>query len=597
MATTPGALGRRYLPFIALAAVQVLLVAVAPSKVASRVETAGGRALSPGGAATVDANGNPVGADTGAVDASGNPVGAANGSVDASGNPVAAGPDATIPAGADMSHCAKSGKEIGPTYYMPKCKPVWHGGDNGGATMTGASATEVKFVFYRAKSDPQVDFLLSSQDLAASLQDSCQSAEAFYKYVNKRYEMYGRHLVSMEGGGANQGSTKSGNCKFPYFTGNCTLTPPDPPCERREARVIAAMKPAFVFASTADPAFFDELSKLHIVTMGGGATTAPPPQEYFTNAAPYYWDVFTSGTVAMDLLSEYVCKKLIGKPVKYAGVEVLHPSGSLTAPPRKFAINFPETNGDPTGKISADRFVKAISGGKCGKPGTVIEYPYQSDIGTAAQQSTNTVAQMKKDGITTAICYCDPIAPIFLSRALAAANYHPEILTSGTGLLDYDKLARLYEPTVWQNAFGPSLLQIQLPFDKSDAVLAWQDAGYAGQPDKTENLNFAYWNLMGNMIQNAGPRLTPENIQQGMFTAGPAGGWALTHDPHYPLIQYQAPDDYTGISDEREVWWCKSAVSTIDNEPGSYISVNGGQRYTAGQWLTADPKVFDQPCA
>jgi hypothetical protein len=299
----------------------------------------------------------------------------------------------------------------------------------------------------------------------------------------------------------------------------------------------------------------------------------------------------------MDMLADYACKKLVGKPVKYAGVDVLHPNGSLTPPVRKFGIGFPETNGDPTAKISADRFAKAISGGKCGKPGNVVEYPYQSDINTAAQQATNTTAQQKKDGITTLICFCDPIAPIFASRADAAAGYHPEILLPGTGLLDYDKLARLYEPTVWQNAFGPSELAIQLPFDRSDAALAWRDAGNPGLPDKTENLNFAYWNLMGAMIQNAGPRLTPDNIRQGMFTAGSAGGWALTHDPHYPLIHYQAPDKFTGYGDEREVWWCRSAISPIDNEPGAYISVNGGQRLTPGQWLSADPKVFDQPCA
>jgi hypothetical protein len=38
MATTPGALGRRYAPFLILAAVQVLLVAVVPSK-GTRVQT------------------------------------------------------------------------------------------------------------------------------------------------------------------------------------------------------------------------------------------------------------------------------------------------------------------------------------------------------------------------------------------------------------------------------------------------------------------------------------------------------------------------------------------------------------------------------
>ena len=155
----------------------------------------------------------------------------------------------------------------------------------------------------------------------------------------------------------------------------------------------------------------------------------------------------------------------------------------------------------------------------------------------------------------------------------------------------------LYEPSVWRNAFGPSFLQVQLPFPQSDAARAWQDAGKAGLPDQTENLYYAYWNLMGAMIQNAGPNLTPENIRQGLFTSPPAGGWALTKDPHYPLIQFRAPDDFTGINDAREVWWCSTKSSEIDGQPGSYDFTNGGQRYDKGQLPSGDPQLFTKTCA
>ena len=57
MAVTPGALGRRYLPFIALGAVQVLLVAVAPSKgPQAGTSVASGASVGPGGA-SAGANG------------------------------------------------------------------------------------------------------------------------------------------------------------------------------------------------------------------------------------------------------------------------------------------------------------------------------------------------------------------------------------------------------------------------------------------------------------------------------------------------------------------------------------------------------------
>jgi hypothetical protein len=280
---------------------------------------------------------------------------------------------------------------------------------------------------------------------------------------------------------------------------------------------------------------------------------------------------------------------------------VLHPDNNPLGPvpKRHLGITYPATNGDPVAAISAKEFIKLISGGMCGSSSeNVVEYPYQSDINTATQQSVTTVAAMKKDHITTVIHFGDPIAPVFFSNTADQQNFHPEILLGGTGLLDYDKLARLYNPNVWRHAFGLSNLQLQPPFEQSDAANAWRDAGYSGLPDKTANLGWVYFSLMGTMTQNAGPNLTVGNIRQGMFTAPPRGGWVESHgDPHYPLIVFRPPDDYTGINDAREVWWCNSAISSLDGQPRAYIQVDNGHRYDLGQWPSGDPKVFDTTCA
>src|SRR5436309_15710506 len=73
---TPARIGRRYAPLIALAAVQVLLVAVAPSGPPKSTVAAGASGTSPDGAA-VDASGNPVAGAT--VDANGNAVSGGSG--------------------------------------------------------------------------------------------------------------------------------------------------------------------------------------------------------------------------------------------------------------------------------------------------------------------------------------------------------------------------------------------------------------------------------------------------------------------------------------------------------------------------------------
>jgi hypothetical protein len=612
MGVTPGRLGRRYAPFIVLAAVQVLLVAIVPSKglhgngTPSQVASGGpaGSAGSGAGGSTGVAGAGSTGAGSGSAATAPGATGIAGGSgaTTTGSGTGSTGAGSTGTEAVDRSRCDANGKEAGPTFYMPPCVPVWHGGDNGGRTMTGVDATTIRIVFYVAQSNPEVNAILARQDLAATNEQRCEALRAFTAEVNKRWELYGRKLVSLDGPGTNKGSVNSDqpNCRFPYFQGQCSLTPPDPPCERAEAQLIAdQIKPAFVLAPVADPAFYNELGKRHIVVLGGEAE----PASYHTDVAPYYWDVFMDGTRAVRMLAEYYCKKMVGKPVRWAGPEVMHPPGTDPLGPavkRKVAILYPSTKGDPTARLSANLFIQLVSGGECGSPGDDTKgYSYESDINTAEQQSTTTAVTLKHDHVTTVVCFCDPIAPVFGTNSFATQDYHPELLLAGIGLIDYDKLGRLYNPSVQKYAFGLSHLQTQLPFDQSEAAKAWRDAGNPGLPDKTENLDWAYYALVGAMIQNAGPNLTPANVSRGMFAAPPEGGWQLTGgNPHYPLIVFRPPDDYTGINDAREVYWCSTRPSEIDGQLGSYAPVDNGHRYDLGQWPGGDPKVFpNDPCA
>jgi len=613
MAPTPNVLGRRYAPLLALAAVQILLVVLAPS-VPGTTSKGGLNALGTGGTGGTGTIGTGAGGTSGlatggggggalagssvgggsSIGASGG-GGGASGATGGGGSSVTGGGSSTGPApgtgqssggigytSTDMSHCAANGQEVGPTYYMPKCVPVWHGGNNGGATMTGVTATEIRYVYYNAQGNPQVNQILNAENLAATNSQVCAAIQAFTAELNKRFEFYGRKLVSMDGpsSGNHQGSAQQSDCNFPYFQGQCSLTPPDPPCEKAEAQVIAAMHPAFVIAHTGLDNLYAGLAQAGIMIAGGSAGGENMPESYFDQLAPYFYNIFPTGTQTMDQLAEYYCKKLSGKPVQFGGPEVQTLNG-VTAPPpvRKVAITFPVNNGDPVYKIAADQLVKLIDGGQCGtsKSGTE-EFAYASDINTAQTQSNTTVAGIKQDHITTVVCFCDPIAPVFLSNTLAEQNYHPEILLPGSGLLDYDVLGQLYNQDVWRHAFGPSELQDPIPFAQSDAVKAFNDGGYAGQPDQTENRAWAYYSLMGTAFQTAGPNLTPANMRLGLTNLGPMGG-----SPNYPLFAYKGNFPWTGIKDFREVWYCPTSVSPINGHPGTYMPVNGGVRYQLGQ--------------
>src|SRR4051812_12575509 len=550
--------------------------------------TEAGGATGDNGSTIGGSNGSTGGGGSGATGTSGGGAGGSGGTAaGAAGRGGGAGGGAAGATGAtnDRSKCAPDGKQIGPTFYMPPCSPVWHGGDNGGNTMNGVNATAVNYIYYRAQGNAEVNAILAREDLAATDDQFCQAIATFNLEINKRWEFYGRKMVSVDGPGNHSGNAvgnANGNsCHTPYYQGQCSLTPPAPDCERAEADQIAAMKPAIVIAPVADPAFYNQLGKDHVLVAGG----EDEPDSYHQAVAPYYWDIFRNGNRIADMLAEYYCKKLVNKPPKFAGSDV---NGALNWPTvRKVAILFPATNGDPTSKIGADEFVKQVTGGQCNSPGGVKEYAYQSDITTAESQSNTIVGQLIADKTTTVVCLCDPIAPVFLTNTMDGNRYHPEQLMTGSGLIDYDALAQLYNTKVWDHAFGLSELTDPLPFAQSDAVKAYNDAGKQGQPDKTENLNWAYFTFMASGFQQAGVKPTVPGFKNGYFTAAPEGG-----DHFHALIAFGHPNDYTGIKDAREVWYCSTKPSPINGNAGSYESLDGGARHQMGQFQVGDPAMF-----
>jgi hypothetical protein len=592
-------IARRYAPLLLLATVQLLLVVITPSRQAD-VATAGGPVgavgtFDPTGTPVLGADGQPVPTVPGGAVVPGSGGGAAlvttpGGAVDGSGAPVTAG---TAAAGEDLSRCDATGHQLGPIDGMPLCRPAWPAGaDNGGATMTGVTDTEIRVVYYAVEGNAQVNAILATQNLAASEEDRCEALEAFFEEVNLRFELYGRHVVPLDGPGEHAGSTKQ-DCKFPYYQGSCTLTPPDVPCNRAEAREIAAMGPAYVIAPVANGAFYNELGKLGIIVSGG----AHRPSAYLNDFPGFNYDLLIDGTRSARFIAEYWCKKLDGKPVQYAGASVMNSGTPGSGPPtRRLGIIYPATSGDPTFKDNVDVIIAALQGGMCGSPGSHIEtYPYQSDINTATQQSITIAASIRAAGVTSVMCFCDPIAPAFLTAALDSQGWEPEHVLVGVGLLDYDLLGRLYTPTQWAHAFGLSQLGLSSAFDDSDASRVWRDVGRPGSPgDRTSNANWAYVSLMAVSFHYAGPNPTPASIRDGLFSAPPSGGWEGSgHDQRKVLVKFgEEPDDWTAVSDVREVWWDPNRISEVDGRAGSYSPVNGGQRYTLGQITPGDPTVF-----
>ncbi|MDQ1698078.1 MAG: hypothetical protein QOJ03_3431, partial [Frankiaceae bacterium] len=339
---TVGKLMQRYSPLIVLGIIQLVVILLAPSTPpltqASSTTPSGVTAgtLPPGSTAPTGTTGTT--GTTGGVQP-GSTSGQAPGTSTAGGTSQPTGPvqvgGGTVIGSGSTGGVVKScpGTQPAPWAYMPPC--VQFSGTNGGATMDGVTATGINFVWYEGVVPPALAAIGSRAGLSYSKDQLCELLTAYTKVVNKRWQLYGRHLVPLDGPGSHSGRAQGNKCHFPYYQGdNCDST--DAACWRAQADVIAAMKPkpAFVIGGVeVTVPFLDELSKKHILVLGQGQADS------FTEPrAPYVWDWQMSLENVASFGAEYFCQKLTGKAVKYAGTEVLRSGSGLSTPKRKIAI-------------------------------------------------------------------------------------------------------------------------------------------------------------------------------------------------------------------------------------------------------------------
>jgi hypothetical protein len=557
-----------YAPFIALALAQAAFVVVAPSKGEDNQNPFG--QLSAGGASGgFAAGGGTIDPDTGQViDGTAGGLSGSGGSTGGSGGSSGSGgvTGSGQTGAGDTRHC-RGGRQTDVIFNAPPCAAKFTG-DNGGATYPGVTDKEVKLIRFECQPNEQVNAILATQGLAASVEETNAMVEATTKFMNKSYEFYGRKLV------------------WEHVIGDCPLTPPDPAKSRQAAAEIAKKKPMFVIHYAAGPETHDVWAQNGIVSIGGPNLDV----SIYAGRRPFRWDIFPSGTEGAETVSEYYCKKLAGKAATNAGA-LIHPTIGNRTTKRHLGIIVPD-NGNNASVPNARKVQQRVK--ECAGE-DVPMFTYASDINRAEEQSRVTVAGLIDAKVTTVVCMCDAIAPVFMTTQMTRNNYFPEHQLPAANLLDYDVLGRLYDPAQWTHAFGPSQLTQPVPFEQTDAAKIWRAAGNTGNPCASCNLITGYMINIGSMIQMAGPNLNPLTIERALVGANyQRGGWAESKgNPTVYLIRY-GPGDYNAISDYREVYWDATARSEIDGKNGAYVSIDGGRRYANGE-LGRDFKVQAKP--
>jgi hypothetical protein len=264
-----------------------------------------------------------------------------------------------------------------------------------------------------------------------------------------------------------------------------------------------------------------------------------------------------------------------------------------------FGAIYPERN------LNFDLFLNGFAKYKGAKLAETVRYSVPLDPALIQPQNQTEapglMAKLKAAGVTSVITYASGNMTSQAMKAATSLDYYPEWILPGLGILDLDAIVRSYDQTQMAHAFGVGTLLVNVAdsTDPSSTYFAW----YWGTNKGTYQAGvLAYLQTFLTGVMVAGPKLTPQTFQQGLFALPPAGGAASDQTQSYMTgfgRQAGLPyDEYSSIGlDYALMWWDPNTVGkskiTFTEGKGVFQYLNQAQRYRAGQWPKGEPKFFD----
>ena len=422
----------------------------------------------------------------------------------------------------------------------PPCIPYWKG-DNGGATWQGVDANTIT--------------VAATGDI-----DGQKGYADWSKFFNDRFELYGRQIKWVHV-----------SCPSETDTPQADLV--------AAADKIAAETHPFAVLGCADFGgreryFFDELARKGILSVA--ATPDLRTEAEYQQFAPYEWNYYPGYDTDERNLAVQACQLRDQPAPSYAA--------SPLSPKRSFGIVY--TSYPDSASIDLHYLVDGLSA--CGV--TVakqdilpVEYvahgATQQRSTTSSQEAEQAVAQLASDHITTVMFVSHSSDTIQVLEQADSAGYHPEWMM---GFFDWNTawpVNPLPPSDQWDHAFG---------FDYQNKLVPAPDTPWyqaVMQEDPTypwpyAPLSYNGWYayeamlLVVSGIQMAGPHLTPQTFQQGLWN---------THFPNPPSPYFEGTvgfsQDHTMIKDRALIWYASQATGPW-GQSGVWCYVTHGQRYT-----------------
>ncbi len=550
---------RRYMPFYVFATFWVVMVSVLPTAPVVRPITGDtGSSVGTQGSVALDAT---LGAEVtpGPSRALGSQAAGASTAVAA---PV-------VGAGVTRGglRCVPGVRQLPDSAYAAPCRAKFTG-PNGGATVRGVTARDIKVVVRDYADDPSSQALeaIVFEAGAAPPEDVRKMRDVFIKYFNETYELYGRRLV------------------FEDFHSTASLSEELQNRGREQAcadaTAIAEERKAFaVLPDSLGFGPFSECAAERKMLVPHGPYGFP--ESWYRRYHPYAWGVQMSCDRISLHVAEYSAKRLAGRKARWA----LSPVDAQRV--RVFGGIGP----DIAAYAECIDLLRRELRKRGVNPGA--DFRYSVDVASIPQQAAQAVARFKAAGVTTLILGSDFVMNINLTQQARAQEWGPEWVIIGAGFQDFDNFTRLYEQErIDGHLFGLSELGAteDIIGPQSEPARLYRKVTGQQAPSGTDGNYFGLIHLY-NMVQAAGPNLSAASIAPGTFALPSAGAPAFASGEWSFASGIGAEVDHTAVDDSREVYWDGQAAG-YDGERGTFRETYGGRRFLNGQWPAEEPKVY-----
>jgi len=442
----------------------------------------------------------------------------------------------------------------------PPCRQSFQGG-NGGSTSRGVTGDTIYVAW------PSLEIGFPGVENAKYTLD-------FAAYLNSHFELYGRKIALVKYQVTNSG----------FSTATAQKQVQDADYTANQLNGATGVFASIGYAPVGGTAYYyyDRLAQDGVLSVQSSPLLET---EAHLASSPYLWSTLPGYDTVEANLGDLYCNQLKGHPPQYAGQPTPPATGWGT---RKIGVYYETT----TNSVAVDPQPLVNTLNACGVQVTAHALSDDSADNTAA------VNQMQQSQETTIACLCNATQLGDLMSAASKQTFFPEWLVQNEQFLSIDSAGP-------QTAFPTEQQGHVIGIDYNNEFLDpsnefWYRA--AREADSTVTYNqssqnvYAYYRyeellVLASGIQQAGPDLTPQTFQQGLYDTrySNVGHGAA---PYYQAAVGFGPGKHSFYDDAAAIWFSTTGNSYTGNQGqnGTYCYSHLGDR--SADWTEPRPLFY-----